>query len=130
MAAFPLSVLQIMKHSLSLGSPKGLAGWAQNALNIRKLMFVLDRQGNARIVSRKSELKPGERQVLSGDRKDLLRMVVEGEEILSTKDWKKVFSDHRPFVKHGEIGWLDYQRDAEGAEMMRKFREGVPFDDL
>lgn len=131
-AAFPLSVLQTMKDALliNINNPKGRAGWARNALNIGKLMFVVDGQGNARIVSRNSELRPGEKQVLSGNRKDLLRMVNEGEEILSSKDWKKVFSDHRPFIKHGEVGWLDYQRSPEGAEMMRKFREGVPFDDL
>lgn len=129
-AAFPLSVLQSLKDSLSLNGPRGVARWAQNALNIGKLLFVLDNQGNARIVSPKSELRPGERQILSGNRKDLLRMVNEGEEILSSKSWKRVFSDHRPFVKHGEVGWLDYQRSPEGAEMMKKFREGVPFDEL
>lgn len=129
-AAFPLSALQAMRDALSLNSPKGLAGWAQSALSIGKLMFVMDRQGNARIVSRNSELRPGERQILSGNRKDLLRMVNEGEEILFSKNWKRVFSDHRPFVKHGEVGWLDYQRSPRGAEILKKLREGVDFYDI
>lgn len=129
-AAFPLSVLQSMKDALLINSPKGLVGWAQNTLSIGKLMFVVDGQGNARIISSKSELKPGERQVLSGDRKDFLRIVATGEEILSTKNWREVFSDHRPFVKHGEVGWLHYQHSPRGAQILKKLREGVDFYDI
>lgn len=129
-AALPLTVMLAMKDFICQKHRQGIVGWAQQALSLDKLMFVQDPQGAMRIVSHAKELKPGEIQLLTGNRKDLLAMAAEGKEILEQKDWRKVFSDHRPFVKHGEVGWLHYQRNPEGAEMMKKLLEGCDFSEL
>lgn len=122
-AALPLTVMLAMKDFMCQKQSTGIVGWAQQALSLDKLMLVQDSQGATRIVSHAKELEPGETQLLTGNRKDLLAMAAEGEEILKQKDWRKVFSDHRPFVKHGEVGWLHFQRDPVGAEFLNDILE-------
>lgn len=122
-AALPLSAMLAMRDLIGQKHPTGIVGWAQQALNLDKLMLVQDTQGATRVVSNSKELRPGETTLLTGNRKDLLEMTAEGEEILKEKDWRKVLSDHRSFVKHGEVGWLHYQRNPKGAEMMKKLLE-------
>lgn len=124
LATAPVSALQQMRNVLALESPSGIPGWIRQVLVAdRQLIFVQDARGSTRVVSSYKDLREGEREVLRGSRKDLLSVLREGEKILRERDWKKVFSDHRDFVKHGEVGWLNYQHNPEGAEMLKEMLE-------
>ena len=126
LAAFPLSFLRQLALTLPPPPSSNMPKWVQVALGTENtLILVRDTSGNTRVVNNVKEMKAGETEILSGNRSDFDAILNEGNHILNNKDLRKITGDDRPFVKQGEMGWLDYQQDPIGAAAMDRILKRV-----
>lgn len=126
-AAMPLALLRQVALALPSAPANGLPGWVRAALGgSEALIFARNEAGATRIVSSEREMLAGEREILKGARDDFDRVLNEGNRILEEKDWRKVFGDMRSFVTRGEVGWLDYQQNPEGAAILERLFKEFP----
>lgn len=124
--AMPLDLMRQIAAVLPQEPAGGMPKWVRVALGTEAtLILARDASGNARVVSKPSELRDGEQELVRGSRRDFNEILHEGERILREKDWKKIFGDDRPFVKKGEVGWLHYARNPEGAAAMEEILNRV-----
>jgi hypothetical protein len=123
--AMPLSLMRQMAQMLPPEPTSGgLPKWVQIALGAdSSLILSRNSEGGTRVVSSARDLLPGEEELVRGSRRDFDNIFNEGERILQEKDWRKIFSDARPFVKQGEVGWLHHARNPEGAAAMAELIE-------
>lgn len=124
LTAIPLALLRQIAGALPQESESALPKWVRTALGTRAaLFFVRDRDGSTRVVANKKDMRPGETELLKGSRQDFDEILNKGNQIFEGKDWGKISSDMRPFVKWGEVGWLHYQRNPKGAESLKRLIE-------
>jgi hypothetical protein len=122
LTAMPVAMMRqiataLPEETLSSGIPK----WVQVALGTdENLTIALAADGSTRVVSGAAGLRPNERELARGSRRDFDDILQEGERILREKHWAKIFGDERPFVKKGDVGWLEYASDPEGAAAMEE----------
>lgn len=123
--AFPLTLLRHIGLTAPVPAQSGhLPKWVRTALGAKEtLLLVRDKAGSSRIVSTQDELRAGETVLARGSRRDFDDILNEGERILRNKDWTKIFSDVRPFVVPGTVGWLSHARNPKGAAALEAIME-------
>ena len=128
LAAFPLSFLRQLALTLPPPSSSNMPKWVQVALGAEHtLILVRDAAGNTRVINHANKMTADETEILRGNRADFDAILNEGNHILSNKDLHKITKDVRPFIKKGEVSWLDYQQDPKGAaalaEILREHQD-------